>query len=258
MAMHFTSPLAHEAIEKYGKDLAQHPVGSGAFMLGDLKPRGHIYLKANPNYREETYPTEGAPGDREAGLLKDAGKRLPLVKEVHFGIIRENITAWNLFMQGYQDRSGVTQSNYQQVLGQAGQISDEMKRNGIELHRDVGIDISYFAFNMTDPVVGGYIAKNRKLRQAISLVIDSQAFTDLLTQGIGRQAQFIVAPGLFGYDPNYKNPYRQPDLSKAKRLLAEAGYPEGIDPRTGERLTLFYENQMIDAAGRQWLGLTVK
>jgi oligopeptide transport system substrate-binding protein len=258
MAMHVTSPLAHEAVEKYGKELARHPVGCGPFLLTEMVPKGHIYLKANPNYREETYPTEGAPGDKEAGLLKDAGKRLPLVKEVHFEIMREGITAWNLFLQGYQDLSGVSQTNYQQVLGHAGQLSPEMERKGIGLHRDVGIDISYFAFNMTDPTFGGNSEKNRKLRQAISLIMDSQAFIDLLTQGMGRQAQFIIAPGLFGYDPNYKNPYRQPNVEKAKRLLAEAGYPEGVDPKTNERLSLYYDNSLITAAGRQELGLVVK
>ncbi|MCW3055903.1 MAG: ABC-type oligopeptide transport system,periplasmic component [Chthonomonadales bacterium] len=258
MALHFTSPLAHEAVEKYGKDLARHPVGCGPFLLADYKPKGHLFLKANPNYREETYPTEGAPGDKEAGLLKDAGKRLPLVKEVHYEIMREGITAWNLFLQGYQDRSGVSQTNYQQVMGQAGQLSEEMKRKGIGLQHAVGVDINYFAFNMADPVVGGYSARNRKLRQAISLVIDAQPYIDLLSQGMGRPAQFIIAPGLFGYDPNYKNPYRQPDLARAKQLLAEAGYPDGIDAKTGERLTLFYDNSLITAAGRQQIGLVVK
>jgi oligopeptide transport system substrate-binding protein len=258
MAMHVTTPMAHEAVETYGKGLASHPVGCGPFLLAEIKPKGHIFLKANPNYREETYPTEGAPGDREAGLLKDAGKRLPLVKEVHFEIIREGITGWNLFLQGYQDLSGVSQTNYQQVLGTAGQLSPEMTRKGIGLHRDTGIDISYFAFNMDDPTFGGYSDKNRKLRQAVSLAIDSQAFIDLLSQGLGKKAQFIVSPGLFGYDPDYKNPYRQPDLTKAKQLLAEAGYPDGVDAKTGERLTLYYDNYLITAAGRQEIGLVVK
>ncbi|MCW3053898.1 MAG: ABC-type oligopeptide transport system,periplasmic component, partial [Chthonomonadales bacterium] len=258
MAMHFTSPLAHEAVEKYGSDLARHPVGCGAFLLSDYKPKGHIFLKANPNYREETYPTEGAPGALEAGLLKDAGKRLPLVQEVHFEIMREGITSWNLFAQGYQDLSRVSQSNYQQVMGQAGQLSEEMKRDGIGLHRDVSMEIDYFAFNMTDPIYGGYGEKSRKLRKAISLAIDSQAFIDLLSQGIGTQAQSIIPSGLFGYDPDYKNPYRRPDLAKAKQLLTEAGYPDGVDAKTGERLTLFYDSNQIDAAGRQWSGLATK
>lgn len=134
-----------------------------------------------------------------------------------------------------------------------------MKRKGIGLHRDVGVDISYFAFNMDDPVVGGTSEKNRKLRQAISMSMDSQAFIDLLSQGLGKPAQWIIAPGLFGYDPEYKNPYRQPDLTKAKALLAEAGYPNGVDPKTGERLTLYYDNYLgTTPAGRLEVGLVSK
>jgi ABC-type transport system substrate-binding protein len=226
--------------------------------MASYKPKGGIVLKANPNYREEFYPSEGAPGDRELGLLNDVGRRLPIVKEVHYDIIREGITSWNLFQQGYRDLSGVTQTNYQQVMGQAGQLSQQMKQKGVGIVRDVSVDVTYFGFNMSDPVVGGYTEQNRKLRQAISLVIDSQQLIDLLYQGMGRPAQSIIAPGLFGYDKDYKNPYRQPDLAKAKRLLAEAGYPEGVDPKSGERLTLYFDNFLITAAGRAMIGLVVK
>ncbi len=38
MAMAFTSPLAHEAVERYGRELARHPVGCGAFMMTSYKP----------------------------------------------------------------------------------------------------------------------------------------------------------------------------------------------------------------------------
>ena len=258
MAMAFTSPLAHEAVDRYGKELARHPVGCGAYMMTSYKPKGGFVLKANPNYRVEYYPSEGAPGDRKAGLLKDAGKRLPLVKEVHIDIIREGVTSWNLFEQGYRDLSAVSQTNYQEVLGRAGQLSEQMKRKGIGIVRDVSPDVHYFAFNMSDPVVGGYSEKNRKLRQAISLAVDAQQFLDLLYQGMGKPAQSIVAPGLFGYDKSYLNPYRQPDLVRAKRLLAEAGYPDGVDPATGERFTLYFDNSLITPAGRLVTGLVVK
>ena len=81
MAMHFTTPLAHEAVERYGKDLARHPVGSGAFVLAEYTPKSRIVLVKNPNFRADYYPSEGAPGDREAGLLEAAGQRLPLSRE---------------------------------------------------------------------------------------------------------------------------------------------------------------------------------
>ena len=57
---------------------------------------------------------------------------------------------------------------------------------------------------MDDPTFGGTSEKNRKLRQAISLSIDSREIIDLLHQGLGVPAEFMVAPGLFGYEPEYK------------------------------------------------------
>ncbi|HTE17500.1 MAG TPA: ABC transporter substrate-binding protein, partial [Armatimonadota bacterium] len=106
--------------------------------------------------------------------------------------------------------------------------------------------------------VGGYTPEKRKLRQAISLAIDSQAFIDLFSQGNGIPAQFLIPPGISGYEPEYRNPYRQHSVEKAKQLLAEAGYPGGIDRKTGERLTIFHDNTGTTAAGRQLVGLIVK
>ena len=130
----------------------------------------------------------------------------------------------------------------------------------LNLRKDTQINIDYLAFNMSDPVVGGYTPEKQKLRQAISLAIDSQAFIDLFSQGNGKNAQFIIPPGVFGYEADYKNPYRQydPDLTKAKQLLAEAGYPDGIDKKTGEKLTINYDNSATNAAGRQLVGLVIK
>jgi ABC-type transport system substrate-binding protein len=259
MAMHFTSPLPHEAVDKYGKEFARHPVGCGPYRLAEYIPKGRIVLKANNNYRtDDLYPSEGAPGDREAGLLADAGKPLPFMNEIVFTNIREGITSWNLFQQGYLDVAGVTQDNFQQAMSHPGEISPDMQRKGITLHRQTQVEISYYAFNMKDSLYGGYTPEKRKLRQAISCAIDSQAFIDLLSLGLGKPADFIIPPGLFGYDPNYKNPYAQHNVEKAKQLLAEAGYPNGIDPKSGERLTLYYDNYATTPAGRQDVALTVK
>ncbi|MCC6446052.1 MAG: hypothetical protein IT210_21685 [Armatimonadetes bacterium] len=259
MAMHFTSPQAHEALKYYNKEgLARHPVGCGPYRLAEFTPKQRIVLKANPNRRPEYYPAEGEPGDRKAGLLKDAGKPLPMIGTIVYRYVREGITGWNLFLQGYLDEWGVNQTNYQQVISKQGYLSEEMVRKGVRMNREVAANIIYFAFNMDDPVVGGYTPKKRKLRQAISLAMDAGAFIDLFCQGMGRPAEFLIPPGIFGYDPDFRNPYRRYNVEKAKKLLAEAGYPDGIDPKTGERLTIYYDNAATDAAGRQYVGLVTK
>jgi ABC-type transport system substrate-binding protein len=165
-----------------------------------------------------------------------------------------------MFVQGYLDSYGVTQENYSQVVSRAGSLTPEMEAKGITLRKVVDPGISYLLFNMDDPVVGGYTPQKRKLRQAISLSLDAQAFLDLFSQGNGKLAEFIIPPGLFGYDENYKNPYRRydPSLKRAKELLAEAGYPNGIDKKTGQKLTIYFDNAGVTAAGRQYAGLLVK
>ena len=103
MTMSFTTPIPHEAPERYGSNFARHPVGSGPYVLDEYCPRLKIVLKINPNRNREVYPSDGMPGDREAGLLKDAGKQLPLADKIVFRILKESLTAWNLFLQGYLD-----------------------------------------------------------------------------------------------------------------------------------------------------------
>ncbi|MGV3618882.1 MAG: ABC transporter substrate-binding protein [Fimbriimonas sp.] len=255
MALRCTSPQAREAWDRYGKELRRHPVGSGPFRLKEYLPKQRIVLEANPNRRREFYPTVGAPGDREAGLLKDAGKPLPRSDEIVYSIVRESISSWNRFLQGYEDAWGVNQTNYQTVMAGPGELSPEMRANGVRLLRTGIPNVIGFVFNMDDPTFGGYAPGQRKLRQAISLAIDRQEIVDLFSQGNSLPAEFLVPPAITGYDPKYRNPYSGRDLAKAKRLLAEAGFPGGKDRRTGERLKLYYDNNAQDALGRQYVGL---
>jgi len=255
MAMPFTSPIPHEATERYRAGFARHPVGCGPYLLAEYSPKLKIVLKKNPNRNPEFYPTNGMPGDREAGLLEDAGKQLPFADEIVFQVLKEGLTAWNMFLQGYLDcGAGFGATNVSQVMTRQGTLSREMKDRGVSLDRSTTPIIWYLSFNMRDPVVGGYTSQKRKLRQAISLAVNKQAFIDLSLQGLGSPAEFLIPPGVAGYDPNYRNPYSQYNAFKAQELLAQAGYPNGISRETGERLTICFDNYATTPGGRQIVG----
>jgi ABC-type transport system substrate-binding protein len=108
------------------------------------------------------------------------------------------------------------------------------------------------AFNMVDPVVGGYTESARKLRQAISIAIDQEEYISIFMNERGMAAQSVVPPGIYGYEEGAEgtNPVvydwvdgkrvRKP-LGFAKQLLAEAGYPDGISIKTGKPLKLHYD-----------------
>jgi oligopeptide transport system substrate-binding protein len=102
--------------------------------------------------------------------------------------------------------------------------------------------IFYIGFNMDDPIVGERAGeRGRKLRQAMSTAIDIKQYLELFLNRRGVPAQTPLPPGLFGYDANYKNPFRQYDLTRGRELLAEAGYRNGIDPATNTRLKLSFD-----------------
>lgn len=65
-----------------------------------------------------------------------------------------------------------------------------------------------------------------RVREAISLAIDREAITSRLMEGMGTPADQFVPPPLFGYLPHpAKLAY---DPARARKLLAEAGYPNGF------------------------------
>ncbi|RYG26889.1 hypothetical protein EON82_01590 [bacterium] len=258
MAMAFTSPQSREAVEFYKEDYAlHHPVGFGAFKLKEYIAHDHVWLTRNENAHPQSYPTEADPDLQP--LLADAGKPVPFVDDIYLKVVTESVTAYNLFQQGYLDSLTVSFANAN-IVPAANGMTQEMKDRGIQLNKNNRASIDYLAFNMNDPVFGGYTPEKRKLRQAISLAVDSDQYINLSLQGMGMPAQWIVPPGLEGYDPDFKNPYRQfdPKLEKAKKLLAEAGYPDGVDKKTGQRLVLKYDYYATSPALAQTMRLFQK
>jgi len=68
---------------------------------------------------------------------------------------------------------------------------------------------------------------DRKVRQAANLAVDADSIIKHVLNGLGDRVATGINPMAFGWDPNLK-PYKQ-DLAAAKKLLAEAGYPNGVD-----------------------------
>ena len=59
LAVPYLGAVAREVVERYGLDLGAHPVGTGAFRLGEYKRSARMVLERNPDYRVETYTPAG-------------------------------------------------------------------------------------------------------------------------------------------------------------------------------------------------------
>ncbi len=237
-----------------------YPIGTGPYMMTENDPNSRMVLARNPNFRGEPYPSGGEAGDRENGLLADAGKRMPLIDTIVFSREKEGIPYWNKFLQGYYDTSGISSDSFDEAvkISVEGEttVTPEMKARGIRLETSVATSSVYLGFNWVDPVVGGPSERARKLRQAVSIAIDMEEFVSIFANGRGVPAQGPIPPGIFGYrdgregvnpviyDWTDNAPKRKP-VEAAKRLLAEAGYPGGRDETSGKPLVLY-----LDVTGR--------
>ncbi len=265
-AMQFTAPVPWEAVSAYdgqdGRDFfADHPVGAGPYRLAVYDKYARIALERNPSWYGTlhpewqapgaTYPGEGEPEDVAAGRLdpRYVARPLPFIERVEFRREKELIPAFNKFLQGYYDASGIIRESFDKVVRED-QLSPEMAALGMQLEKSVIPAVYYIGFNMDDAVVGrGAGEPGRKLRQAMSLVVDTKEYTRLFTNGRGVPAHSPLPPGIFGYDPAYRNPYRAVDLERARALLGEAGYPDGVDPKTGRPLRLTFDTPDTSARG---------
>lgn len=282
MTMPFFSPMPREAIRFCYQHAAaernftidRHPVGTGPYTLTENRPNYRVVLDRNLNFREELYPDEGAPGDRESGLLDSAGKRMPFVDRAVYLLDREAPPRWNRFLQGYYDLielQPVDNDLSGQVMevtveGQTG-VTEGMKARGVTLKVSQRPFIRYYAFNMRDPIVGGLDEKRRKLRQAISIAIDIEQYIQIFENGRGKPADGLLPDGIFGHgegqdainstiyswDEALGKPVRR-SIEEARKLMIEAGYPDGRDAE-GNQLVLNYD--LVQGRGikmqRDWL-----
>jgi len=122
-------------------------------------------------------------------------------------------------------------------------------------------------FNMLDPVVGGEAERNRKLRQAISIAMDQEEFISIFTNGRGIPGQGPIPPGIFGHRDGQEgiNPYvydwkdgkpERKSVEYARKLLAEAGYPNGLDKASGKPLIIYFDTTLSGVGGKSridWL-----
>jgi len=215
-----------EAVRMYKDRLSVKPVGTGPFMAtGPLERRGTVRLVRNPRYYR-TYPTTGAPGDAQKGLLEDAGRPLPLVDVLELPLIEETQPAALKFLRGELDRRELDRANFTRLVARApdGTLRPADGYAGkFTLASAPGGNAVYISVNMRDPLLG----KNKPLRQAIAAAIDPQADIDVLWSGRGIAMQTLVPVELAGSARDTGAPPHRRDLALARKLLAQAGYPGG-------------------------------
>lgn len=270
MSLTFMSPVPWEADAFYaqpgmaanGLSLDLWPVGTGPYMMAESVQDSRHVMKRNPNYRGEPYPCEGVEADRTNGLLADCGKATPFIDTIVSVIEKEGVPLRAKFRQGYYDIPRIERTDdgldFLVEMDDSEAVRREYTERGFRLPKFADVTSWYLGFNMLDPVIGQgdtpeRQAMNRKLRQAISIAIDWEEYSRIFPKSAGETAMSPLPDGVFGSrhgQPQGVNAVthrvvdgkvvRRP-IADAKRLLADAGYPDGRDAATGRPLVLNYD-----------------
>ena len=183
------------AFKKLGPDkMMTNPVGTGPWVLDQFTPQQVFKVKKNPDYW-------------------DAANR-PHIDEVVMQQITDPMTALSALqageLQGLNNVDPVTAAQ----LAQSGQYKLQ-KMNGPTI---------VLSFNSTDP---NSVWSNKKMREALEYAIDKESIAKATGFGF-MPASYEICKGISQIADPGTTP-RKYDPQKAKQLMAEAGYPDGVD-----------------------------
>ena len=215
MAMSYASIVPHEAVEKYGKKFGQHPVGTGPYRLTEWRRNYRMIFMRDAAWHGWAEIGNPAPYDK-----------------IEYVVVGDSSTQWLMFLNREIDfLRGVDRNNWDAVVGKDGKLVPSLAARGVRLFSAPTLQVMYVGFNMDDPLLG----KNKKLRQALNCAFDAPAWKRFLNDRV-EPADGPLPPGV---DGRLESPFAYAfNVEKAKKLLAEAGFPEGVDPKTGKRLVI--------------------
>jgi peptide/nickel transport system substrate-binding protein len=235
-----------EAYEKYGEEgMRVKAIGTGAFILKTIKEEETVILERNPNYWAKD---------------KD-GNQLPYLNGVRISFIKEKKQEILEFRKGNLDMLfRIPTENIQDILVE---LEKAKENKPFELQVSPALSIHYYGFHhLKKPF------DDKRVRLAFNYAIDRQKIVDYTLKGEGIPANYGIVPfdSSFikkGFDFNSLHGYTY-DPDKAKKLLAEAGFPNGknfphvtlqINPGGGDRNVLVA--QVIQSMLKENLNINV-
>ncbi len=220
-------------LDDKAKAFAEHPIGSGPFVLSDWKRGSSMTIKRNPYY--------WADGED--------GKKLPYLDEVDFPVIPEDSTRILKLKAGEID--GTEFIPYARV-------AELQKDATVNMVLYPSTEVSYLTVNDRPKLADGSDnpLSNVKVRQALNYGINKAALIQIVTHGIGTPMHSFMSDTtpLFA-DQGAAYPY---DKAKAKALLAEAGFPNGISVSSLALAGSGDEITTISAIQQMWAQIGVK
>ncbi len=208
-------------------------VGTGPYVFVEWVPGDRIVLRRNDNYWGEKEPWEKVTFKP----LSNKAARVAALLAGQVDVIEKPPTTDLAKLRKNPDIN----------------VSQGASNRVIYIHMD-----SYAEPSVGIPDTGGKNPlKDVRVRKALSIAINRKAITDRVMEGLGIPAAELLTPGMFGTTPNIAPiPY---DPGLAKKLLAEAGYPNGFTTNLGTPNDRYINDaQVAQAVAAMWTRIGLK
>ena len=219
LGMVYCSVVPREVVEHYGKDFRSHPCGTGPFQFQYWKEGVKLVFRKNPDYFE--VESEEWRVENEAAAPGELSTRLPYLDAVAITFIVDRQTVFLEFVKGSLDFMNSLDASYKdEILTPEGTLKEKYAGR-INMSSSPYLNTEYLGFNLSSELTPN---SELKLRQAINCGFDRRKMMRYLRNNIG-------APGVNGFVPRglpgagVEGYEYDPD--RARRLLAEAGFPDG-------------------------------
>src|SRR5262247_181914 len=183
-----------------------------------IREKGHEWLQENPL---GTGPYKLVKWSRKQEHLlvrnDDYWGPKPAFKYVRVRIIPEQATQIAELISGGVDIIKAVPPDQMGVINSSGQA----RTSTSPILRTAFIQLDQAGRSGNNPF------QDKRVRQAANLAVDMDGIIKHVLNGLADRTATTVNPMAFGFDPNVK-PYKQ-DAAQAKKLLAEAGYPNGFE-----------------------------
>lgn len=184
--------VPQKVVEENGSDyLSSNPVGTGPYTLKEWVQGDRIELVKNENYWGES---KG-------------------VKNIVMRFISE------VANRAIEVEVGGVDIAYDISPNDIGRLEDN---KDVVVQRTPNLATTYIAFNCEKEMF-----KDKRVRQAVGHALDLTSIVDAVYFGVGSTGKSMIAPTVWGYSENVKP--LEYDIEKAKQLLAEAGYADGLN-----------------------------
>ena len=213
LSMQYCSIVPQEVVEKYGKDFRRNACGTGPFVLHSWEEGQSLIMHRNDRYFERD----------------SAGVSLPYLDAIKISFLDSKAAEFMEFQQGRLDFINDIDANFKdEVLTKKGELKKEWQ-NRIHMAKHPYLNTEYLGilFDTGNVLLKDSPLRFRKVRQAMNYAIDRKKMMMYLRNSIGTAAEsgFIPA-GLPSFDTSLVKGYHY-DPVMAKKLLEEAGFPEG-------------------------------